>query len=92
MGAPGRYGARRRVGAADSDKVRVCAAEAKGYDRHCGSQRSAQLATLPGLHREAGVPERAHSDLVRDAQTLTAASNINSNPVHVFVHAFFFLI
>lgn len=78
MGAPGGYGARRRVGAADSDtrvhNVRVCTAEAKGYDRHCGSQRSAQPATLPGLHREAGVPEGAHSDLVRDAET--AASNI----------------
>lgn len=68
VGAPGRCGARQRVGAAHSDTrargVRVCAAEAKGSDRHCGSQRSAQPPTLPGLHREAGVPEGAHSDLV----------------------------
>lgn len=87
VGAPGRSGARQRVGAADCDtrahKVRVCAAEAKGYDRHRGSQRRAQPATLPGLHREAGVPEGAHSDLVRDAETLLTTCN-QRNPVHAF--------
>lgn len=85
VGAPGRPRARQRVGAADGDtrapKVRVCAAEAKGSDRHCGSQRRAQPATLPGLHGEAGVPEGAHSDLVRDAETPPTKHN-RRNPVH----------
>lgn len=85
VGAPGRPRARQRVGAADGDtrapKVRVCAAEAKGSDRHCGSQRRAQPATLPGHHGEAGVPEGAHSDLVRDAETPPTKHN-RRNPVH----------
>ena len=69
MGAAGRCGAWRRVGAGHAGpgegEPRVQPAEAEGYDRHRGSQRGAQSATLPGLHREAGVPQGAHSDLVR---------------------------
>lgn len=78
MRAAGRSGARRRVGAGDdgagAGEARVYPAEAEGYDRHRGSERGAQPATLPGLHREAGVPEGAHSDLVRDAQNSDAAA------------------
>ena len=64
MGAAGRSGAGRRVGAG-AGQGRVLAAEAEGDDRHPGSQRGAQPAALPGLHRPAGVPEGAHRDLVR---------------------------
>lgn len=69
MGGAGGPGARPRVGAgharAGAGPARVLAAAAKGHDRDPGSERGAQPAALPGLHRAAGVPEGAHRHLVR---------------------------
>lgn len=58
-----------RVGHVDTGagEDRVVAAKAKGYDRHRGPERGAQPAALPGLHREAGLPQGPHRDLVRHA-------------------------
>lgn len=71
VGAAGRCGPRRLVGAGDAGagagQIRVIPAQAKGYDRRRGSKRGSQPAALPGLYREAGVPEGAHRHLVRDA-------------------------
>lgn len=70
MGRAGRPGGRRRVRTGDAGagagEARVAGAAAEGYDRDPGSERGAQPAALPGLHRAAGVPEGAHSDLVRE--------------------------